>query len=50
MKLDQRSEPGTYMAPELVTGAKAEPLPVEVITRFRDALKYGTSRNTQGGI
>jgi len=38
--LGQRSEPGTYMAPELATGVKAEPLPVEVIARFRDALKH----------
>lgn len=35
-----RTEPGTYMASELATGAKAEPLPVEVIVRFRDALKH----------
>lgn len=47
--LDQRSEPGTYMAPELVTGAMAEPLPLQVITRFRDALQsIDNSRNTQG--
>ena len=46
-----RSEPGTYMAPELMTGAKAEPLPVEVIVRFRDALKYvDDNRNIQGDI
>lgn len=36
------------MVPELATGAKAEPLPIEVITRFRDALKYGKFRNIQG--
>lgn len=47
--LDQRSEPGTYMVPQLATGAKAEPLPVEVITRFRDALKSVIdNRNIQG--
>lgn len=33
-----RSHPGTYMDPRLVTGAKAEVLPTEVIERFRDAL------------
>lgn len=37
--LEHRSEPGTYMVRELATGAKAELLPVEVITRFLDALK-----------
>ncbi len=37
------------MAPELATGAKAEPLPVEVSTRFRDALRHlNDRRNTQG--
>ena len=38
-----RSEPGTYMPPEMATGAKAEPLPVEVIVRFRDALKHAVN-------
>ena len=46
--LDHRSEPGSYMAPELADGAKAELLPVEVIVRFRDALKYGDHRNPKG--
>ncbi len=46
--LDQRSEPGSYMAPELADGAKAELLPVEVIIRFRDALKCGNHRNIKG--
>lgn len=49
--LNQRSEPGTYMVPELATGAKAEPLPVEVIVRLRDALKHEADRrNIQGEI
>lgn len=47
--LDQRTDPGTYMPPEMATGAKAELLPTEVIVRFRDALKHlGDKRNTQG--
>jgi hypothetical protein len=47
--LGQRSEPGSYMARELVTGTKAELLPVEVIMRFRDALESaGDNRKTQG--
>lgn len=37
------------MARELVTGTKAELLPVEVIMRFRDALESASdNRNTQG--
>jgi hypothetical protein len=44
-----RTEPGSYMVRELANGAKAEPLPVEVITRFRDALRHlSGSRNILG--
>lgn len=35
---EAQRDPGTHMAPQLATGAKAEPLPTEVITQFRDAL------------
>ncbi|AHH20995.1 hypothetical protein NONO_c62240 [Nocardia nova SH22a] len=46
--LEQRSEPGTYMVRELDNGARAEPLPIEVIARLRDALKCETGQNPEG--